>query len=164
MGINVLIALYNAFVLPYFTYCCVVWHFCTTTMSDNLQRDQNYAMRIVLKKPPRTSSDLCHGLLGWLTLFQYLCITLLWQVRRCFLHIVPAYLSSQFQTNEEFGYSYTRGKDNFYLCCPKTNFGRNSLIFKGAVLYNSLPPGICHLRNCVSFRNACAIHLFSNCN
>ena len=56
MGTSVLIALYNAFVLPYFTYCCVVWHFCTTIMSNNLQRVQNYAMRIVLKKPPRTSS------------------------------------------------------------------------------------------------------------
>ena len=52
-------------------------------------------------------------------------------------------------------------KDNFHLCCPKTNFGRNSLTFKGAVLYNNLPPGIRHLRN---HRHACAAHLFSNCN
>ena len=58
-------------------------------------------MRIVLKKPPRTSSDLCRGLLGWLTLFQYRCIALLWQVHRCFLHIAPAYLSSIFILTHE---------------------------------------------------------------
>ena len=42
---NVLVTLYNAFVLPYLTYCCVVWHFCSKTSSDNLQRVQNYVMR-----------------------------------------------------------------------------------------------------------------------
>ena len=31
---KVLITLYNAFVLPYLTYCCVVWHFCSKTSSD----------------------------------------------------------------------------------------------------------------------------------
>ena len=76
-------------------------------MSNNLQRVQNYAMRIVLKNPPRTSSDLCRNLLGWLTLFQYRCITLLWQVHKCFLYLAPAYLSSKFKTNEEFGYHHT---------------------------------------------------------
>ena len=52
---NILVTLYNAFVLPYLTYCCVVWHFCSKSISDNLQRVQNYAMRLVLKLPPRTS-------------------------------------------------------------------------------------------------------------
>ena len=33
---NILITLYNAFVLPYLTYCCVVWHFCSKSLSDNL--------------------------------------------------------------------------------------------------------------------------------
>ena len=56
---NVLITLYNAFVLPYLTYCCAVWHFCSKTSSDNLQRVQNYAMRVILRQPPRTSSQYC---------------------------------------------------------------------------------------------------------
>ena len=78
MPTRVLIALYNAFVLPHFTYCCVVWHFCSKTASTNLQRVQNYAMRIILKKPPRTSSDVYLSLLGWLTLYQHCCMNLLW--------------------------------------------------------------------------------------
>ena len=83
-------------------------------MSNSLQRVQNYAMRIVLKKPPRTSSEFYHGLVGWLTLFQYPCATLLWKGHRCFLYLAPAYLSSKFQTNQQFGYSFTRSKDNFH--------------------------------------------------
>ena len=61
---NVLVTLYSAFVLPYLTYCCVVWHFCSKTSSDNLQRVQNYAMRVILRKPPRTSSQYCLNLLN----------------------------------------------------------------------------------------------------
>ena len=51
---NVLVTLHNAFVLPYLTYCCVVWDFCSKTASDNLRRVQNYAMRVILQQPPRT--------------------------------------------------------------------------------------------------------------
>ena len=53
---GILITLYNAFILPYLTCCCVVWHFCPRTVSDNLQHVQNYAMRFILKLPPRNSS------------------------------------------------------------------------------------------------------------
>ena len=85
MPTRVLLALYNAFVLPHFNYCCVVWHFCSKSMSINLQQVQNYAMQIILKKPPRTSSEVCLHLLGWLNLYQRRCINLLWQVHKCYV-------------------------------------------------------------------------------
>ena len=56
---KILSTLYNAFVLPYLTYCCVVWHFCSKSLTDNLQRVQNYVMRLILKQPPRTGSQYC---------------------------------------------------------------------------------------------------------
>lgn len=43
MFMSTLITLYNAFV-----HCCVVWHFHSKTLSNN------YAMRLILKKRPRT--------------------------------------------------------------------------------------------------------------
>ena len=92
MPTKVLLSLYNAFVLPHLTYCCMVWHFCSNTLlSENLQRVQNFAMRIILKKPARTSSNFCLTQLGWSSLFQRCCIALLWQVHKCFLHLAPAY-------------------------------------------------------------------------
>ena len=102
-------------------------------MSANLQRVQNYTMIYILKKPPRTSSDVCLNLLGWLTLYQHRCLNLLWQVHKCVLHRVPEFLYSKFKTNNEFGYSSTRGRDNFHLSPPRTAFGRNSLLlnFRG---------------------------------
>ena len=64
---DILITLYNAFILPYLTYCCLVWHFCPQTVSDNLQCVQNYAMRLILKLPSRTSSGCSYlRLLNWM--------------------------------------------------------------------------------------------------
>ena len=71
MSTTLLKILYKAFVLPYLTYCCCVWHFCPKNVSDRLQRVQNYAMRVILKKPPRTSSSTCLQSLG-----GRLCITI----------------------------------------------------------------------------------------
>ena len=111
MSTVLLISLYNAFVLPHFS---VLWHFCTLTMYTQrvqcLQRVQNYAMCIVLKKPPRTSSKFYYGLLSWLTLFQYLCTTLLWQAHRCFLILLQHTCTQNFKLikNLAIKYSYTR--------------------------------------------------------
>ena len=122
LSTKVLISLYNAFVLSHLTDCCVVWHFCSSTLTNNLQRVQNYAMRIILKRTARTSSEFCLRHLGWLTLFHHHCIALLWQVHKCYLHLAPTYLSSKFITNCQFGYSHTHGSENFHLSSPKSSY------------------------------------------
>ena len=67
LSTNIMIILYNAFVLLYLTYCCVVWHFCSKLLSDQLQCIQ---IRMILKQPPGTSSQYCLQLLNWLDLHQ----------------------------------------------------------------------------------------------
>ena len=152
---NVLITLYNAFVLPYLTYCCVVWHFCSKTSSDNLQRVQNYAMRVILRQPPRTSSQYCLNLLNWMNLYQQRCVFVVYQIHKCLLKAAPVYLLSKFSSNSSFGYSCTRGRDKLHLFRPQTDFGRNTLQFRGAQLYNGLPSSIRVLKNLTAFRRAC---------
>ena len=48
--------LYNSLVLPHLDYCSTVWHSCNQTLSQSLERTQNYAMRVILSQPPRTRS------------------------------------------------------------------------------------------------------------
>ena len=155
---NVLVTLYNAFVLHYLTYCCVVWHFCSKTLSDNLQRVHNYAMRVILKLPPRTSSQYCFCVLNWINLFQQRCVFVVYQVHRCVLKVAPAYLLSKFSSNLSFGYGSTRGRDKLHLFRPQTDFGKNTLQFRGAQLYNGLPSSIRALQNLTAFRRACVAH------
>ena len=54
-----------------------------------------------------------------------------------------------------FGYSCTRGRDKLHLFRPQTDFGRNTLQFRGAQLYNGLPSSIRVLKNLTAFRRAC---------
>ena len=137
-----------------------MWHFCSNTLSNNLQRVQNYAMSIILKGLARTRSDNCLWWRGWLTLFQCHCTVLLWQVHKCYLHLAPTYLCSKFTTNSQFSYSHTRGSENFHLSSLKTNFGRDLLTFRGAAFYNSLPLSIRQIQNRASFLKAWSPHLY----
>ena len=43
--------LYNSLVLPHLDYCSTVWHFSNQTLSQSLERTQNYAMRVILSQP-----------------------------------------------------------------------------------------------------------------
>ena len=44
--------LYNSLVLPHLDYCSTVWHSCNQTLSQSLERTQNYAMIVILSQPP----------------------------------------------------------------------------------------------------------------
>ena len=48
---------YNALVLPHLDYCCVVWQECGKVLQQKLERIQNYGMRLICAKPPRTPSE-----------------------------------------------------------------------------------------------------------
>lgn len=64
---NIRKVLYQSFVLPHLDYCSVVWNSCGVTLSKHIERVQNYALRLILRKPPLTSSDLLRQTLGWTT-------------------------------------------------------------------------------------------------
>ena len=113
---------------------------------------------LVCVLPPRTSSEYCLCLLNWMNLFQQRCVFIVHQIHKCILKVAPDYLLSKFSSNSSFGYSSTRGCDNLHLFRPKTDFGKNTLQFKGAQLYNSLPSHIRVLQNLSAFRRACVAY------
>ena len=84
--------LYNALVLPHLDYCSVIYNSCSVSLSDQLERVQNYAMRIILKKPPRTHSESLRQTLGWTTLKKRRQNNILCQVHRCLQGHAPQYL------------------------------------------------------------------------
>ena len=91
-------------------------------------------------------------------LYWQRCLFVTYQIHKCVLKLAPAYLSSKFFSNSTFGYDCTRGRDKLHLIRPKTDFGKNSLQFKGVQLYNSLPGFIRMLKNLSAFRRACVAY------
>ena len=121
---NILVTLYMqcfCFTLPHLLLWGLTFRFCFKSISKNLQRIQNYAMRIIFWKPPRTSSQYCLRLLNWITLSQQQYVFVAYQIHKCVLKVAPAYLLSTFSSNSLFSYSSTRGRDKLYLFCPQTD-------------------------------------------
>ncbi len=54
-------------------------------------------MRVILGKPPRTSSSPLRDQLGWTTLHERRQRFMLTQVHKCLLNLAPPYLTEQVQ-------------------------------------------------------------------
>jgi len=148
--------LYSSLVLPHLDYCSVVWNSCGVGQSDRIERVQNYAMRIILRKPPRTNSDSLRQALSWTTLKARRHNAMLSQVHRCVKGQAPFYLSSKFTLNSSFGYNGTRGASKLHLKQPQSQHYHSSFEFQGAMAYNRLPETIRSLSNRQVFRRAIA--------
>ena len=133
--------LYLAFVLPQLDYCSVVWGSCGTVLSNKIERIQNYAMRVILRKPPLTPSEESRKTLRWTTLKTRRHNAVMLQVHRCLHRTGPLYLNSKFVLRSiHENQPKSRGSMRLALHrCPKTNMYRSSFEFQGASLYNHLP-------------------------
>ena len=160
---NIRKLLYQAFILPHLDYCSVVWSSCGLTLSKRFERVQNFAMRIILRKPPLTSTLELRQSLGWISLRERRHCALLCQVHRCCSKQASPYLCSKFVLNSERqNYANTRGAVNLHLGRPKTNFFHNSFEFQGALHYNSLPSTIRGITSRSVFKKALLKYISSN--
>jgi len=112
--------LYQAFILPHLDDCLVVWNGCGATLSKRVERIQNYAFRVIPRKPPLTSIELLQQTEGWTTLKIRRHNAMLCQVHRCCIKQTPPYLCSKFTTNSNLNYARTRGTDKLHLPRPRT--------------------------------------------
>ncbi len=97
------------------------------------------SMRVILGKPPRTSSSPLRSQLGWTTLEQHREELMLIQVHRCIIKAAPTYMQELFSKNSDHRSAQvsTCGLENLHLPRPSTELLRSC--FQGALKYNSLP-------------------------
>ena len=110
--------IYNAIVLPHLDYCSVVWLECSQKLCQELERIQNYGMRIVLSKPPKTPSEGLREVLGWKTLVkrrQLMRMALVHSVLQGELPRAPTNVSQLVKTNAQIERVRTCGKNNLIL-------------------------------------------------
>ncbi len=146
--------LYQSLALPHLDYCAVAWHMYGSTLSDRIERVQNYGLRMILHQPPRTSSESLRQALGWPSLKRRRHNAMLYQVHWCMHNCSPSYLVSKFIKNSTLdGYLTTRGADNIHLKRPRSNFYRNSFEFQGGFSYNKLPSFVKALSSMPAFKS-----------
>ena len=101
--------LHNALVLPHIDYCCVVWMECGAMLRHEIERLQNYGMRLITFSPRLACSAMLRSRLGWVPLQQRRRLFRLALVHKCLLRGAPQYLCSKFATNESLGLSTIPG-------------------------------------------------------
>ena len=144
--------IYNALVLPHLDYCCVLWQECGIQLQKRVERIQNYAMRLICSKPPRTPSEELRSDMNWMPLSKRRELFRLVLVHRCVHGRAPAYLAECYETNKQYGHCVTRGANKLHLKSVNTEFGRRATMFKGAQEWNKLPADLRNVQNINTFR------------
>ena len=153
--------LYNTLVLPHLDYCCAVWMECGVTLCQQIERLQNYGMRIITSSPRLTHSADLRKELKWVTLEKRRQMLRLTTVHKCLHRKAPQYLCAKFVTNLSLGHRWTRGSNNLHLKRLATNFYRNSFEYRGAMDWNHLPNDIKAVGSESIFKNSCRSLFFT---
>ena len=157
---DTLILIYNAIVRPYFDYCSEVWDVFGAAQSKRLQKLQNRAARIILNVSNDVEHNIALHALGWEPLQM--------ERKKAKAKIMYKLLNKMGPKSLTNLFSYKSEKTNYHLrdissglCLPKprTNNMKNSFMYDGAQLWNSIPKEIRESKSLSSFRNKIAAHI-----
>ena len=107
--------LYQSLVLD---YCCMAWCECSVELQNNIERIQNYGMRLILDRPPRTLSPESRDVLKWDILRNRRRRFRLQMVQRCAHKYAPEYVNNRLNTNASLGCPCKRGYSKLNLKQP----------------------------------------------
>ena len=141
--------LFKSAILPYLTYCHVVWHFCKASDTRKLERLQERGLNAVFKDNNSSYEQLLKKadlptLLN--RRLQDLCI-LMYKVKH---KLCPAYISNIFK---EPNSNYNLRQADFSIPRYKTaTYGKHSIRYLGPRLWTKLPKSIRDVTTLMSFK------------
>ena len=154
--------LLNTFFFSCFTYCPLIWMFCSKTANNKINKVHKRALRLKYNNKTANLDELL-----------IMSKTQNIHVRNIHSLMREVYLSIN-QLNPSFMWNLFPKKTSNYRLrdCnqikatkPKTEkFGYRSIIFRGAMLWNSLPTEIKNTPNIVTFKNKIKQWNAPNCN
>ena len=132
---------YNAYILPHFDFCCVIWGNCSAALEDILVKFQKRAARVILDKDYSTPSKHLFNELNWLTFPERVVFLKSIQIFKTLNGNAPEYLQTSFTFTSEIHSRLLRSTSNAQLYTPRPNteLFRTSFAFSGTSIWNSLP-------------------------
>ena len=144
---NVLRSLYCSLVLPYLTYCSLVWGSTYPSNVEKLSILQKKIIRIVSDVPFRSHTDpLFHDLklLKFKDVVTYQQCIFMYE---CMRNLLPDYFCHMFNLNSEIHSYPTRSRKNVRITTHRTVSFQQNIRFTGPKLWNELSDT---LKNCQS--------------
>ena len=154
LGCKTLLRIYKQTILPVLDYGCMVWAECGKGNSQQLERLQNQAMRIILSANRKTCTQVMRTKLGLLSLNsrrRFLRLQLVYKI----IHNIdcPQQLIGYFSRRSE---THNRSlRDTTLLCVisTKSKMGESSFQCSAAKEWNALPKHLRDLKILSSFKN-----------
>jgi hypothetical protein len=133
---------------PHIDFCSTIIFMGTEEKIRDLQIIQNRAMRLILKKGPRTSVEWMLSTLQMMSVKQRVnTLVLIYKMKNSML---PKYMSDEVQLNRKVAEKVLRNR------LPKYNKSctQNTMWHNGLKLFNELPPQTKNLTNIKAFKKA----------
>ncbi len=142
---------YKSFILSNFNFCPLIWHFCGIGNTRKLEKIQKRALRFVLQDFTSSYSELLQKA-NMPTLYLSRLRQIATEVYKAMNNIGPDYVKDIFNVKENpYNMRNTRP-----LIQPNYNtvtYGRNSIKYKGAMIWNKLPNDIKEALSLKQFKN-----------
>ena len=135
LPLPILINLYNTMILPYLTYCNIIWGKCALYLLQKMFLLQKRAIRIITKSPYLAHTEVLFKKLRILNihdLHSYFAASFMFSYLKNF---VPDTFKDFFTLN--VNRYETRNSNNFYIPNYRHNFSRSMIRYKGPELWNN---------------------------
>lgn len=132
--------LYRSIIEPHIVYCSTILYLSNETQLDRIQKLQNRALRIILKKNWRTSATEMLKQLDWMSVRQRIKLQVLLFIYKVTNRMLPKYLENSFQSSEG-RIHVTRSVANEQLRLPlfRKSSTQKSLLYNGVKDFNKIP-------------------------
>ena len=134
--------LYNTFVLPYLSYCNIVWAKNHPTHLKPLLLLQKRCMRVITNSPYRTHALPLFAKLNQLTIFDLNKLLIATFMFRYHKGCLPKHLSNYFIKNSCVHNHFTRSCNNLHIPHARTGVRMQQLRICGPKLWNIIDPAI----------------------
>ena len=148
---NVLEEIYYKGIVPSITYCISVWGSCSLATFNDLEQLHTKAAKLIHKLPSETPDADVLQIVKWkplIYIYKRRLASIMYQV---FNNSLPDQLTSLLGTRYNDNNYKLRRSNDFSLIRYNSLLGRNSVRYRGPIIWNSIPRNI---------RNAASLQLF----
>ena len=127
----------EAYIIPTFTYCPLIWMYCSKTANNLINKMRKRSLRVIYEMEDANFEDLLIKDSSW-TIHENNIHTLLIEIYKSLNHISPPIMQEFF----DLKVTPCSLRNNNILRLPKTNtsrYGTEALCFKGSIIWNIVP-------------------------
>ena len=139
LSLKTLQTIYDTMVYPYLTYCNIVWASTYPSRLKSLFMLQKKIVRIMTFAKYKENSKPLFLSLKILNIYELNIYLMALFMYSYFNENLPSYFNNYFKLNEMIHSHNTRTASNLFIDYKRTNYGKFSLKFRGAQIWNKLP-------------------------